>query len=1171
MADSRGRSVFCVLLLATTLSRCAARAPGPKSAAEPNPRAEQATFEAQGLESPHTEIRERPDADRLDLAKLSEAFGPAAEASPEQVARLGAKADPPEELEVQATVAARAESDEEDGSAEDLAPPAPPPPPPVRRSSVPKPVDSLEPPPPPLEDPSAGEKLKLRDEPEKKGEAAAPAKVPQTKALAKEDRDFGRKEPPKDDDATGADAVKAQTLLPAIARRPALGKILVRGEDGKTTALVPRAVRVVAHVQGPRARTVVDYVFENPNDVRLEGTFYHPLPADASPAGFSMFDGTRRVESARFFESAKLLPKLPSGTIAAGSIIPATPDRGGSVKWGRRQQARVVEQKRAREVYEEIVRKDIDPALLEWSGGSNFEARVFPIEPKSLKRVVVAYEQPLVFDGERYRYGYTMPSEASLVERAATFFVDQQHGEIVAAPASVQKSAKKTRWARFDVPKAAPGAALEIAVRPNLHGDVLRGEDRAGLGGEAFYAQLRPELPTAADRATNRAIIMLDTSLSSEEGGAHARRAALIEALLEKDTSIEEYAVMLFDVRPRWLHGMTWRPNAPANREETYAELRRVYLEGATSFAAVLDELAAQRAWAVDGAKTTVFLLSDGEITWGLDREEALFARHPVAGDVRWVTYRFGESSANTALFDLLSRHSGGQTVNVLSEADAAEAALAHRRVPVSLESVVVEGAPSADVVVAGAPRLVFPGQTLQIAGRLPEGMDATLVLTLASGGSSQTVRVPLANLGDEFAPRAWAELQTKRLIAFDDPRVDRMVVALSQHYRLANARASMLILESDAQIAEFGLKDERVDLHDLEQLRRSEADQRRADLLGLSLASIPDTHVRLLEALRRVADGADPVLRPQPLLNLPYVGGPERLQAELEYRRERAKDTSDILLYERIARARALAGDTAGAVRALSSTVELRPRDAEAMRLVGYALLAVAQYDVAVELFERIRLLRPFEAQSYLEEALALDAEGRYGDAARNYEIVLARQWKRHDDESKTTARLHYGRLLRALSGRAPVAVRSAIEARFEALAGDDPALATGAMDFQLTIHWSTDSVDIDLWVFEPSGEKCSYENPETSSGGHLLWDVTDGLGPEVYQASTTRPGAYDTLVHFYGSGAPRLRAPTALLMVVDEAPWSPGGAASRKFLMRMLPKRDAILMMRTDYFAGS
>ena len=41
-----------------------------------------------------------------------------------------------------------------------------------------------------------------------------------------------------------------------------------------------------------------------------------------------------------------------------------------------------MEQRRARQVYEDIVRQDVDPGLLELGAGADFEARVFPLEPE---------------------------------------------------------------------------------------------------------------------------------------------------------------------------------------------------------------------------------------------------------------------------------------------------------------------------------------------------------------------------------------------------------------------------------------------------------------------------------------------------------------------------------------------------------------------------------------------------------------------------------------------------------------------------------------------------------------------------------------------------------------------------------------------------------------------
>ncbi|MCE9667687.1 DUF2135 domain-containing protein [Myxococcus stipitatus] len=276
-------------------------------------------------------------------------------------------------------------------------------------------------------------------------------------------------------------------------------------------------------------------------------------------------------------------------------------------------------------------------------------------------------------------------------------------------------------------------------------------------------------------------------------------------------------------------------------------------------------------------------------------------------------------------------------------------------------------------------------------------------------------------------------------------------------------------------------------------------------------------------------------------------------------------------MVYEAIARHRAFAGDTWGALRALSSPVELRPKDAEALRLVGYGLLALGQYPAASELFEHVRLNRPFEGQAFLEEALALDAAGRHAEAARNYEIILARRWARHAEQLRVVARYHYARSLTALArklGEKPAA--SVLTTRLAELRGEDVGPKDEALgspiDYQLTTHWNSDNTDIDLWVIEPGGERCFYQHRETRNGGKLFWDITDGLGPELYHARTAIPGPYHVVVHYYGNRSPRLAVPTALLLVSDRGVFTPEDAYQRRFQLRILPKQDARLLLRRE-----
>ncbi|NIR28956.1 MAG: hypothetical protein GWN99_06925, partial [Gemmatimonadetes bacterium] len=57
----------------------------------------------------------------------------------------------------------------------------------------------------------------------------------------------------------------------------------------------------------------------------------------------------------------------------------------------------------ARRIYEEIVRRKKDPALIELVGHGVLRARVFPIDPGDERRVILRYTQILGKDGDMYR------------------------------------------------------------------------------------------------------------------------------------------------------------------------------------------------------------------------------------------------------------------------------------------------------------------------------------------------------------------------------------------------------------------------------------------------------------------------------------------------------------------------------------------------------------------------------------------------------------------------------------------------------------------------------------------------------------------------------------------------------------------------------------------------
>ncbi len=159
----------------------------------------------------------------------------------------------------------------------------------------------------------------------------------------------------------GAGAV-AQTCHRAAARAGA-------GAGRRRRAADPawRSAGVDVDVDGSLAHTVIDLTLANPNARVLEGELQFPLHAGQTVTGFAL-------------------------DMADGTMRPAVP----------------VPKARGRQVFEEVVRRGVDPALLEQTTGENFRLRVYPLRPHGTRRVRIAIDQWLTPDARR-RLGLALP------------------------------------------------------------------------------------------------------------------------------------------------------------------------------------------------------------------------------------------------------------------------------------------------------------------------------------------------------------------------------------------------------------------------------------------------------------------------------------------------------------------------------------------------------------------------------------------------------------------------------------------------------------------------------------------------------------------------------------------------------------------------------------------
>lgn len=76
----------------------------------------------------------------------------------------------------------------------------------------------------------------------------------------------------------------------------------------------------------------------------------------------------------------------------------------------------------------------------------------------------------------------------------------------------------------------------------------------------------------------------------------------------------------------------------------------------------------------------------------------------------------------------------------------------------------------------------------------------------------------------------------------------------------------------------------------------------------------------------------------------------------------------------------------------------------------------------------------------------------------------------------------------------------------------GEDPP----PEELTINLTWNTDSTDVDLHIWDPEGNYCSWQSPEGIPNG-FLEDDTSGYGPEIFYQSPVTEGEWIVRAHFY------------------------------------------------------
>ena len=897
---------------------------------------------------------------------------------------------------------------------------------------------------------------------------------------------------------------------------------------GDTEQLPLQGMQALVQVDGFRVRVALDCYFYNDRDRQYEGTFKLRLPTGASPYflafGKTAFKKPRDPKQPVFFDrqQARRQGAEPQQIMS---------DRQQT--WEEPREARMVPREKAAHAYHSTVRRRIDPALLEWSGAGVFSARVFPLEARKLHRVVIAYDLDMTPIGQDLEYRFEVPR--ARVRTVIDLDVAALPGAgIVVSPKQQPHREKGRLFYRFEDPRE-----RLITVRLQNPGALLlTGVD--AQTGPYLAASFTPRLPAVkAATGSGRALFLVDTSLSSNPDGFNIY-LKLLRAILESNRDqLEQFAVVFFNVE-----AAPWRAqlsdNTAANVEALLGYANKLALEGATDLQAALSRAAAPGFELPAGQRWDLFLLSDGAATWGEGDLHAMASslRSPRVGAL--YAYTTGLAGTDRRTLAKLARDTGGAVFSVTGEAELERAARAHRARPWHLEGLALAGA--SDLMLAGRPAALYPGQRLQLVGRGEVKEGATVELRLRRGDARKTVSTRLGSqIVSQLTLRSYGQIAVEQLEELSRA-TERFSTAYACHFRVPGKTSSLLMLESEAEYRRHNIKPAEhafvvksepatgILARVLKQIGDTLADPRAGFLAWLTrMQATPGVKftvsTALQLALQKMPRASFAVtVPPLALKDRSWSGVAPELRTSLATRK---LDYAQIVREAHRRRRQRGAGD---ALRALSSLVENSPGDSVLARDVGYSAVAMGLRQQAYHLLRRVAVRRPWEPQTYRAMANVLAAMGKADLALAYYEVGLAGQWDSRFGEFSRILGLDYLRFLRSQASTTSVpnfarARQKTLARRFADVSGQD---------LLVVITWNTDNSDVDLHVTEPTGEECYYQNKQTRIGGKLTTDVTQGYGPEMYTLARARSGAYEIRVKYFASVRNRATARTKVYATV-------------------------------------
>ena len=934
------------------------------------------------------------------------------------------------------------------------------------------------------------------------------------------------------------------------------------------------AFHVDSKIFGNLSQTEITISFFNPNNRTLSADFIFPIPENSTMNGYSLdIDGV-----------------MIDGV--------------------------AVEKKKARVTFEKIVRQGIDPGLVEKVAGNVFKTRIFPLNSKQSRTIIIKFSTVLAKNNDAYAYQIPLMSGQLVKE----FSIKVEAINLDAKPIFTDSQFDKldfSKWhnaymAEFKKSQFTIEKPITIKV-PDLSGDtVIIGKNTndeywfsiSQNLHENFFKKLKQD----KKKQINKANLIWDASHSRRD----ANHETELKLLNEFFNQYQDLQVNLYVLRNKVKFVEKFKVSN-GNWKDLKAHLKNIEYDGATNFSELNN---------INQYSDINLLFSDGLHTFA--KKEKIKFQQPL--------FVFSSNLSNNTNFNQqLSEQNGGQSFHLTDQTGFEKTINSFTQARLQILSIEVLKGKIENL--ADFPKSVNLNNPQPLTGKLLSDEATLLIHYGQSGNIIESTKIVLNRndvLETDLPEQIWAQQKLQSLQK--DAEFNKYnIINLSQKYSLVSDFTSLIVLENLQQYVEHKIEPPK-SLREMRQqyfaqITQSKKDkqekesnkveqvismwQERKNWWDKEFPSKPAKRINKPqesfedESDDRVVMNSAPILdfvaneeETEELGKQIPIGAPMRAPSSevkskkkensanvasikisewnpdtpylkaLENTKKSSRENKYYQLKQDYLNSPAFYFDVANfffkneqqelGLQILSNIAELKIQDSRLLRTMAMKLREFNYLDLCIDTYRKVLEDRDEEPQSYRDLALVLAQRADQSDSTKEDLQQAIKLLYKVITESWDRFHGIEVTVLMEINQLIPRLQKHSIDYSFV----DERLIQLLDVDMRIVLSWDSDMTDIDLWVIEPSGEKVTYSNTLSSVGGMFHQDFTGGYGPEEYLIKKAPKGEYTIKVHFYGNNSPELTGATTLY--VDVITNFARGSQKSQTLSLRLDKADE------DYLVG-